>query len=266
MSLINEALKRAEQEKRRARGSDSITLFCPAPSAPARRAEADEPVEPAAADDSPSLRGALLMGACVIVTVAAVMYFTLPPTRDDVNAQLPIRPRTDVIEPEATGLQPIPDDVLPAPAWMVPELTAAAIEAELAHIEPVPTTTAAKVEPAHVEPVPTPATAEAELAHIKPVPPTPVFDPPPASEGVVASIEPAPTAPITPPPARPEPPPLDASDFKLDGILHFGEARHAIINNHLLAHGEEINGARVVTIGKYHVVLEKDGRRLTLRM
>jgi hypothetical protein len=48
--------------------------------------------------------------------------------------------------------------------------------------------------------------------------------------------------------------------------MHSGGTASAIINNHLVGIGEIVDGARVVIISRYHVELEKNGRKIILRM
>ncbi len=69
--------------------------------------------------------------------------------------------------------------------------------------------------------------------------------------------------------ARPAPDkqkPDDQPQFTLSGIMASGDKGHAIINNHMVTVGDNIDGAKVVTIGKHHVVLEKDSKQFVLRM
>ena len=84
---------------------------------------------------------------------------------------------------------------------------------------------------------------------------------------------PAAKAPTTRPTSRPageiaatSRPAFEASQFQLGAILKSGDGAHAVINGHMVTVGDEVNGARVVVIGPYHVVLEKAGKRLSLRM
>ena len=57
-----------------------------------------------------------------------------------------------------------------------------------------------------------------------------------------------------------------APAYRLGGILRSEVASHAIINDHMVGVGDEIDGARVLAIERYYVDLEKDGRRIRLRM
>ncbi len=57
-----------------------------------------------------------------------------------------------------------------------------------------------------------------------------------------------------------------SDEFTLGGILASGGKGYAIINSHMVTVGDNVNGTKVVAIGKHHVVLEKDGKRFTLRM
>ena len=58
----------------------------------------------------------------------------------------------------------------------------------------------------------------------------------------------------------------DTVKFTLSGILASGNKGYAIVNSQMVTVGDDIDGAKVITVGKYHVVLEKDSKRFTLRM
>ena len=62
-----------------------------------------------------------------------------------------------------------------------------------------------------------------------------------------------------------EDPDEQKASFELGGIMQSGGVANAIVNNHLVAVGDEIDGARVVSIDKHHVVLDLDGKRIVLR-
>jgi len=223
MSLINEALQRAEAEKRSREGAgadddDNLSVW------------------PAPEDDIPyifgrhqkGLRGAILLGGIVIATVAVVMYFSLPPVH---NGLSPARAGG------AAGTAPARSQ--PASG---PKATATAeAEGDVALTPPMPTPQAA---PAATRPTP--------AVSAKPTPP-PV-------KTVVA------TAPAGAPPAAPRDPPLRPANFKLGAILQSNGSGYALINNQMVTTGDVIDGARVVIIRKYHVVIERKGQRLVLRM
>jgi len=233
MSLINEALRRAEQQKRMSGGR-------PAP-APARSPQAQMPRwtdEPIVGQPAPrprgSLRGATVLSACLILGLAAVLYMTQLPT-----TEAPSTPQPTVRDSGPSVATPTDTPRVAAP--------------------PAPVVNDPISVPTHVA-----------LTPIKPVAPTsdtvePLPTIPVGMTGVVAEAPATPSAPMTPlPVVRPKP--LDPDEFKLGGILQTGDVIHAIVNNHLVAVGEVIDGAKVVDIGKYHVVLEMDGRRVTLRL
>ena len=64
-------------------------------------------------------------------------------------------------------------------------------------------------------------------------------------------------------PAKPQ---LKASDFKLSAILHGPNGATAIINGQFLQIGSMIEEATIVSIGQHKVILDADGRRITLQM
>jgi hypothetical protein len=101
-------------------------------------------------------------------------------------------------------------------------------------------------------------TAQAPVASTKPAPP-----PPHASETdtkqAEASVEP-PAAPAPPPP-QPEPPKL-----VLQGVTSEGSAREAMINGVNVREGDDIEGARVVSIESHRVRLQFDQRDILLRI
>ena len=59
---------------------------------------------------------------------------------------------------------------------------------------------------------------------------------------------------------------MDPRKFALGAVLKNGHESRALINNEMLTVGQTIEGATVIAIEQHHVVLEKDGRRLVLRM
>ncbi len=59
---------------------------------------------------------------------------------------------------------------------------------------------------------------------------------------------------------------LSPSDFKLSAILHGPNGATAIINGQFLQIGSMIEETTVISIGQHTVVLDADGRRITLQM
>ena len=229
MSLINEALKRAEKDRGRSgdggRGRSD--------------GNANRP-------DRPPRQGrqaVLILSAFVLAAVAIVMYVSLPPEN---RPQVPAAGHAAAPDPADTTREV---EVIAVEQTRIPEPTKVAAE----HFASVRETLAAMNDYK-----PTPAAAPA---------PAPVAAPPAAP--VVPAPAPAPAPVVAPPPvASPavEPAPLDPADFQLGAILRSGEDSHVLINNQLVGVGDQIDGAKVVEIGKYHVTIEKDGKRLTLRM
>ena len=236
MSLINEALRRAEQQKRIG-GGKPVPTSARGPVAPPSR-WTDEPIV-----DAPTrrprggMRGATVLSACLILGLAAVLYMAqIPITEDPSTPQPTFRDSHPPVE-NATDAP-----FVAAPAAPVADAISVPTHVALTAIKPVLPTSAPPSDT--VEPVPT----------------IPV-----GMTGVVADASVASQAPLTPLTVI-RPKPLNPDEFKLGAILQTGDVIHAIVNNHLVATGEDIDGAKVVDIGKYHVVLEKDGQRVTLRL
>ena len=86
----------------------------------------------------------------------------------------------------------------------------------------------------------------------------------PYAPQLVTVVEPAPepavVAPVAEPPA-PEPP-----KFTLQGITSAAKWREAMINGYTVREGDEIDGARVVSIESRRVALQLGGREIVLRM
>lgn len=115
---------------------------------------------------------------------------------------------------------------------------------------PVPSVETPAVETAPVaEPPPatatTPVTAEASVANAAPLPVTAVV-----AEVLVTNLSPAETAsqPVVAPPA-----------FRLNGIFYTATRPSAIVNGKTVFVGEQVNGAKVVSIGRDEVTLETSG-------
>lgn len=223
MSLINEALKQAElaggNEQSPADGAKRSTYGVKhlyndkaSPDQPAT----EEEISRLFGKNQTGLRGAAILGICVIITVAVVMHLTLPPDQS-------------------------------GPAEAEAGSTTAPSEAQ----------TATPAEEPKTAPDKSPLTASLQQALAK------------ALNGSAAQTsETAPPADATGADAD-EPQVGNRSagkQFRLSGILASGGKGYAIINNHMVSVGDEIDGARVIVIGKYHVVLEKDSKRLVLRM
>jgi hypothetical protein len=189
MSLINEALKRAEAESRQDEGGDAPT---------GRRTRP---------------RAVAALAVVVIAAVCAFTYLSVPPQ----------------VKPEASGRPQL------ARAAAARRTVASGVPAIT--VEKLPRARLAAAGPAS-EPSPPAATMPTSRPTSRP------------AEEIAATSRPA----------------FDASQFRLGAILKSGDGAHAVINGHMVTVGDDVSGARVVVIGPYHVVLEKDGKQLSLRM
>ncbi len=223
MSLINRALQRAEEEKRRR--EDRPPVVRPEPLTPSpvdsprdgrNRRPGDRPQRPRS-----GLRAAILMGAVVVAAAGVVTCLSMSGDVQDPTTGAPQQAMAQAQPAQPTALRHQPQAVTP------PEP-----EKVLPPVEPPVAQPPAAVEPAKLEP--------------EAVRPTPQ--------------EPQPAPPVA------EPPPLKAEDFRLGAILRSDGSAHVLINEQMLTIGDMIDGAEVMAIEKHHVVLEKDGRRLVLRM
>ena len=231
MSLINEALKRAEivgrddQTPPAKRSTHSVEHLYgdKAPAGPASSADASaEEISRLLRKNQTSLRGATALGVCVVAAVAIIMHLTLPP-----NQQGPV-------EAEAGG-------------------TTAALE--MRTHQPADET---KTTPDKTPEKSTIAALQQTLAGI-------------INGGAAQTPKPArqpePPAAVPSVPGKQKPDGQQATgQFTLSGILASGGGGHAIVNNQMVTVGDNIDGARVVAIGKHHVVLEKDSKQFVLRM
>ena len=57
--------------------------------------------------------------------------------------------------------------------------------------------------------------------------------------------------------------PIAAPSFKVNAIIVSADRRVAIVNGQRVVTGGSVNGARVIVIEKDHLILEKDGKRIT---
>ncbi len=58
----------------------------------------------------------------------------------------------------------------------------------------------------------------------------------------------------------------NAPAFRISGIMGGANGNIAIINGRPVSRGQTVNGARVLSVGRREVEMEKDGRRFTVRM
>lgn len=259
MSLINDALKRADLAGKcdpggsgdgpsHAPGRNILCLYDETlDEADHHRPTLEKKIHHLFGRNQTSIRGVVILGVCMIAVVAVMMHLSGPPKGAGparagagnfaaglVQAdKIPLAEDADSggenVSPEIDAAGPVELHSL----WSVEGLLANCPESPAAHTlseekEPHPT----------VAVIPNPDAARIQQIMLpdwhtltKPIPPTP----------------------------KPEP-------FKLGGILASDVGNYAIINKQMVSVGDEIDGARVITIDKYHVVLEKDGKRMVLRM
>lgn len=60
--------------------------------------------------------------------------------------------------------------------------------------------------------------------------------------------------------------PAAAPSFEVNAIIVSADRRIAIVNGQRVATGGSVNGATVITIEKDHLILEKDGKRITIAL
>ena len=240
MSLINEALKRAEvigqntktpAAKRSTRGiehlydDDDQTSGRKPPSA-----EVTEEMSRLLRKDRTSLRGASVLGVCVIASVAVIMHLTLPTEqRSPVEANAGLRRAQSSRGATATLETQTPtanEETKATPDKTSEKSTIAALQHA---IDGILNRSAAQTS----ETTPSPEPVES----VKP-------DTNERNTGDKSV----------------------ATPFTLSGILASGNKGYAIVNKQMVTVGDDIDGAKVITIGKHHIVLEKDSKQFTLRM
>lgn len=108
----------------------------------------------------------------------------------------------------------------------------------------------------------TPATVETPAAEQAPA--APAVNPKIAEDELVARLMEKMKAEQAATP--PKPPPAEPPKLALQGITYSGESSEAMINGVSLRAGEDIEGARIVTIERRAVRLDFNGREIVLRM
>ena len=290
MSLINEALKRADEEKRQHLAGQTP----PGPSnsthsAPRRRWgrrlailggvvlivmalaaygvwwTAGRMIRQAAAavDKLAEQNAALAVGAAAFAPTAPV---TPPPPEPGPDAQAPASPApADALAgaegkpTDGPGTASTPSPQGSGKEWRPDGLAAAPASASPppktdTPTAPDPETTAKTPEPEPTESAPAkpPDAAAPTEAEPKPQPPSPAEAPAP---------EPKPAPEKKAPPAPP-----DTSGFKISSIMVGPRGGTAIINGQSIQVGETIGGAKVLEITRREVLVEIAGQRVALRM
>lgn len=259
MSLINEALKRAETDKlRNSPYFNNLTVLPPVDAA-----DDEFPPPPRPAFHEPRRRGlpvvSAIAGAMIFAGLIGGGYVYLR-LRGQTAPQTVVaaKPPTPAALPKGAAAAPTPREVSP-PA----ELAFARTLASVQYYQPPPKPTA--------PPPAAPAAAEAPAVPATPqAPPAPAANPPAAAAG---PVKPAAARPVQPAPTTAVRPPRQASSadaarrrFRLSAVMSGPAGHAALINGELLREGQTIEGAEVLHIGPHHAELELDGQRFTVRL
>ena len=257
MSLINEALKRAEIDKTRNASPyfNNLTVLTPA--------EDDVPPPPRPVIDLPrpkrrtSTMG-LLGGVLVLVGLVGTgfVWYRWP------SGAPPKRVRAANRAPAAPAALPAAAPGRSEPAALNAKARQASTQT-LAKLRSLDSTGEPPESETGSQPAPTSRPVEPGQA--------PASDPRPTTKpaGAVASTSVRAAKPAAAPPAptkAPAPPPVDPSRFRLNAIVRGPDGNAALINGKLLHEGQTVLGATIRKIGRYHVDLELSGRRFTIRM
>ena len=234
MSLINDALKRAQEDKSLAGGS-------PAPSTP-----------PSPPQRSGSGSRKKLLAALVLLVAgggAGAWYFFF----SGAGAQVPKSAVAGVARPAAAAKTA-------NAAKNAATLPAADLTAELREIIGKSVTAVNCYTPPDVGPV-----SPRELLG--------AFDPDSEEDSDTATPSPTPspssaTQPVASPQARPGPArpavPFDASKYKVSGVLSDGAGGAAVINGRIVRVGDTIDGARLIRISGKNAIVEVGGKEHVL--
>jgi hypothetical protein len=274
MSLINEALKRADAEK----GPHQAQPLPPPP-----------PLPPQPSSASSSARAAALGGALLVMLVAGALAWKM--FFDETPVQVVASPAVPPAESRAAGAKATPaaSQAAPAPAGRAaasersggppagrpapapqerplaadPLLAAAAALDSMKDVfGSQPTLFLDQRAPQASDDDPLLAPPAARPAALEPLAPARLASAFTAPAGV-ASAAPQRTAPAAPPAAAPaaEPPKL-----KVTSIFYNARSPTAIINGQVIGVGEFIDGVKIEAITPRTVEVSFDGRRLTLRL
>ena len=234
MSLINDALKRAQEQKQRTAEAPKLSA----------------PLQPVERLRRPSRTPQFLIPvvfAVIACAGVALMWFwwqgkskaPVPPANGNVAVVTPVAPPPAVTpKPVVT---PIPSVIVQMPQPVAPK--------------PVPAINTPPTPPPNVAPTPVVAPV------VTPSPP--VAEKP--APNVVAVAEPAPQPTVTPQPPAPAPPPT-FPDLRLQGIFYRPSNPSALINSKTVFVGDEIAGVKVVAIERTGVKVELDGHTKTVKL
>jgi len=275
MSLINEALQRAEQDAQQRQGPPPLPPgMTPAPQMP-----------PAAAGRKHGPPAWMKVVALVLLLnglIAGGLYARKLLRGGPSQASAHVAPPAVVSAPKPTA------PAKPAAARFTPE-TEAAYERTLDYLEyydaeacPIRPVDMRQFRPA------SDASAAEYLGHLsalgvlgkalgldgssqpKAEPPAPAGPAAPAGTRIAAKAPPAESHTTPPPPARPArrtaPRPPARRGYKLSGIMQGANGGTAIINGALLQVGQSIDGAKLIEVHPHSVTLDADGERIHLNL
>jgi len=273
MSLINEALKRAEKDK--LRSSPFFNNFTVLPPG-----EDDSPPPPGAAAepprDRPSRSALSVLSAVTLVAAAAGAGYLWLRTDGQAGPQPAAASSEpgDLASAAPAGTSP----AAPTPA-AAPTTRPAPIAPEASAVKPGPSDRTETQRPDGRSPSsagpaptsrPTAAPAEGPTAVAAGAtdgsPPPPPIQPTEIAEARVAETRPAPAP--KPSLVSPRLPagPFNVRLLKLSVIMRGPEGNVALINGLPMEEGQTVQGARIVRIGQHHVELEHQGKTFLLGM
>jgi cytoskeletal protein RodZ len=243
MSLIQEALKRQEEEARQ-QGTDTVTVPPPKPPPDADEGKNDLSKEEPGGAKKPknSKPWAVLLGALAVVLllVGGAIWMLMTAVKTVAN---------DVAETATATAEEAIAAITNIPAETTEPLVAAESE---------PSETADTSAPPAVAVQPQPAPAETHPAELVSVPPP--------AEAVAPAVESAPAVIAPPPdPVATVPQPADAKPgepwplLKVSGVVGRGRYGSAVINGKVVAVGELIEGVKVLSVDSRGAQLMHEG-------
>ena len=234
MSLILDALKKIEQDKRRPDGSQIESI-----SVSRERLGGRQHV----------LSMAAIAVGSALLTAAAVSF--LNNNRHGADATVPVAPA----EPLEVKAPPEPRELKTPPTELETPVVVVTKEASVRTRDPVPVPEPEPV-PASIEEPPDDATQPIRLVGRERVLLDGLSIKDPAESFDHDDAEPQDSEPL----------PDDFPDLVLQGTSVIGNNAVAVISDQRVFEGDRIEGALVIRIGEREVELELDGRRFTLRL
>jgi len=250
MSLINDALKRAnEAQKNRPTAGPLGAPLQPA-DAPMRRG-------------NPGTNWSGVLVPAVVVVLLALSFWFIRSGLQNKPAQQPIVAVTAPVPQPPVATTPAPAPVAPVPAPVAPKaseksstyVAKSGIKVNTEPVvrelppEPVFTPTPVKIEVPPPEPVPTAPVVASVSKPESAVPTAPVVTPTPAPQPPITKTEPvAPPKPVFP-------------ELKLQGIFYRLNNPSALISGKNVRAGDLVQGVKVIAIERASVTLEFKGER-----